>query len=327
MAKRHFIEPCKVLRKLDVDLITLRTIAGVAIGLVAVLSLAHTSWRSYMCLHGRTSYVPNPAAMAFSSPPWRSPLCNLVPISTACDAFLHGSQAAVFMHLYPKNAWRVVLEDTVRVVQHSGLSLCGVSFFYGLPPEQEWPFGGRDPMFLPMNTSEHGRSKPHTELQTLAALYQWCGTHPQAFVAYTHDKGTRRGPEDVTLFFRQWDWRRLHEYFILEVPSGCLAALNSGAYDTCGASKKLTPALHYSGNFWWATCRHINRLGNPYDYDWPNKDPMVSRTFSPEFWIGSQLQPERAFNCYNWTGNHYEQEYPRYLYSGSTCELDMTAEH
>lgn len=105
------------------------------------------------------------------------------------------------MHLYPKNAWRIVVEDTVRFVQHSGLSICGVSFLYGLPPEQEWPFRGGDPTFSPTNTSEHGRSKPHTELQTLAALYQWCGTHPQAVVAYTHDKGTRRGPEDVTLFF------------------------------------------------------------------------------------------------------------------------------
>ena len=41
----------------------------------------------------------------------------------------------------------------------------------------------------------------------------------------------------------------------------CIAVLNE--HDTCGMKFTPMPYLHYSGNFWWATCKHVNKLLDP----------------------------------------------------------------
>lgn len=240
--------------------------------------------------------------------------------ATGQCSFASGTDAAVFMHIYPStaSAWRMLLDDTVRTIQHSPLAKCDVPVYYSLPGGVQWPYGSVDRTFSPTVRSGLGRGQPQIELQTLASLYEWCTDHPTALAAYIHDKGGRIGPDDVNLFMRQWDWRRLHEYFMLEVPQGCFNALRSGAYDVCGAEKSMKYVPHYSGNFWWARCDHINRLEHPFRYRWED-DPYLS----PEFWIGSKIAPERAFNCYNYTGNHYTESYPRSLYVGSRCDIDM----
>ena len=265
-------------------------------------------------------YAPFPALPA-SLPPshahggWQHPLKSFLP-SAACD-FLSSREAAVFLHVTPANAWRTVLDDTMRALQHSVLSLCGVQMYYGFPAGAEWPYAGADTAFAPAPTSPlSAAAAAHTEQATLSSLYEWCGAHPGAFVAYLHDKGVRRSPEDVTIFLRQWDWRRLHEYFMVEVPQGCFKALEEG-FHTCGAAASAITAgssrLHYAGNFWWARCDYINTLPHPWTY-WVD---FMDGFASPELWIGANAP--RMFNCWQKNVDFFAQEYPRPLYVGAQC--------
>lgn len=74
------------------------------------------------------------------------------------------------------------------------------------------------------------------------------------YLYYFHSKGVSREPGSA--FHER---RRNLDYFILEKHEACLFWLNHG-YDAVGASLCLYPALHFSGNFWWATSRHLGRL-------------------------------------------------------------------
>jgi hypothetical protein len=56
-------------------------------------------------------------------------------------------------------------------------------------------------------------------------------------------KGTRRpSGQDSQLdtFFKQADWRKLQEYFLIEIFEDCLYALDTGA-NTCGALLRKWP--------------------------------------------------------------------------------------
>ncbi len=235
--------------------------------------------------------------------------------------FLGGYQAAVFFHIYPKNAWAMVLDSAVQVLQHSPLHACGVKVYYNIPPSYgiTFPYAGADPAFVEYEFPEAARDLPHDELTTLSAYYEYCVANPTHIAAYTHDKGTRTGPErDINRFIRQWDWRRLHEYFLFEVPEGCFDAMVLEGYDMCGVLKRDYP-LHYSGNFFWARCDYVATLQHPAYFTYPPHDPF----FYPELWLGSGNGPPTAYNCFNSGVNHYNHEYPRSLYAGALCDQDV----
>lgn len=286
-------------------------------------------------------YTPNPALLQSlptaqqTHPSWRNPLlASLSPasLSTVCG-FMNGTgyASAVFLHTTPNNAWQSVLDDTMRTLQHSVLSLCGTQMYYGFPATHPWPYSITDPSLKPAPPSKLVQASPplpHIEQVTLSSLYEWCGAHPTALVSYVHDKGVRRGPEDVTLFLRQWDWRRLHEYFLLEVPQGCFKALTEGGFQVCGLEAATFPQKHYSGNFWWARCDFINTLPHPWTYQMgtvgggkEQKDIDFATFVSPEVWIGSQAP--RMFNCWGKHLDHFFYEYPRSLYVGAQCDDNM----
>lgn len=267
-----------------------------------------------------TAYTPDVYSNRHATTP-ALPLPPAVTNSTAACAFMRGAEAVVFLHAFEANAWRAVLDDTVTLVQHSPLRACGVRVLHSMPPER-WPYAGVDGVFEPMTPSARGRDLAQTELHTLAALHDYCGTHPHALVAYVHGKGSRGAPtEDATRFLRQWDWRRLHLYFMLEAPQGCLAALAGGEYDACGVNKRARPRLHYSGNFWWARCDFIRRLPNPFDFAVGSSWDVH---FAPENWIGGGIDARRMFNCFDSDHiNHYKHEYSRSNYVGALCDADV----
>jgi hypothetical protein len=100
------------------------------------------------------------------------------------------------------------------------------------------------------------------ELATLVKIRHYCKKNPRDYALYLHDKGTRRpSGQDSQLdtFFKQADWRKLQEYFLVEIFEDCILALDRGA-NTCGALLRKWPHLHSSGNFWWARCDYINTL-------------------------------------------------------------------
>ena len=187
---------------------------------------------------------------------------------------------SVWLHFVQKNAWRTVFDDTIGRLESSSLMKhCGATLHLGSPqgelsnattgitPEfPVWPhfvalqqqFPGRV-----FDTYQDGVEFAETgELATIVKIRRHCAAHPRDFALYLHDKGTRRpSGQDSQLdtFFKQADWRKLQEYFLVEIFEDCLNALDQGA-NTCGALLRKWPHLHYSGNFWWARCDYINTL-------------------------------------------------------------------
>jgi hypothetical protein len=88
---------------------------------------------------------------------------------------------------------------------------------------------------------------------------------------YFHTKGVSRGPlespppirvgEEQRVVPRTtfYNTRRNMDYFILEKHDICTWWLGHG-YDAVGTALSRHPALHFSGNFWWATSEHLSRL-------------------------------------------------------------------
>ena len=238
-----------------------------------------------------------------------------------CD-FLHGRDVAIFLHVFPANAWRPILDDTVAALQQSPLRACGARYFHGLPAHM-WPYGTADSTFSSYAATD-STAPPRSELDTLHALYGYCKTHPRSLVSYIHGKGSRLPPEaSVTRFLRQWDWRRFHLYFLVEAPAGCLRALSSGKYDACGVNALVLPEFsepHFNGNFWWASCEYINNeLPDPLLEPPPKGYELY---FWPEFWLGSSMRA-RFFSCFKSGVDHYKSEYGRANYVGALCDVNV----
>lgn len=221
----------------------------------------------------------------------------------ALCAFLRDTPTTIFWHSFPNpndlRAWRSVFEDQLKTLASSPVASCGVPVYLGLPEGTPWPVPRDSAHSFIRNASRTPRSwafgDKWEEEKTLAALHEFCSSSSGAphLVAYMHDKGTRVANEtDPERFALQWDWRKQHEYYLLESPQDCVAALLDGPFDTCGSDFRDDPTYgpHYSGNFFWTTCDHVRRLPHPMDYCHRGKcrQPDDVQNLSPEFceWLG-----------------------------------------
>ena len=274
------------------------------------------------------------AAAPGAPPPLSAAVLAAASASAARCDFATRAEWAVFLHSNPANDWRPVLDDQVKTIHASPLRECGAAaraaagardssggssgrVFYGFQRGTPWPYAA-DAAFAPYNESAATLGAANSERTTLQPLWEWCASRPSALVAYVHDKGTRTSAaENPERYLRQWDWRRLHEYFVLEVPQGCFARLLDDGFDTCGANLRLDPFVHFSGNFWWARCDYIAQLEAPAAY-------RAGDELAPERWIGSLN--ERAggrstqfHECFNSGVVHSFSRYPRSEYFGKVC--------
>lgn len=94
-----------------------------------------------------------------------------------------------------------------------------------------------------------------THTHTFTHLYQHCRANPIDRVVYYYGK-TSDDPNEYKHVGRT---RRILNAFTLH--PGCISALDE--FDTCGWRLSPLPFVHYSGNFWWATCSYINTLIDP----------------------------------------------------------------
>jgi len=108
---------------------------------------------------------------------------------------------------------------------------------------------------IPNNKFKHIKhhGKEGSEAQTHHLMYQFCHDNPTSKVLYFHNKGSYHPTADNSIFRSYLDCYNLNP--------NCIEALDT--HDICGW--RLTPVPHpfYSGNFWWATCKHINGLVSP----------------------------------------------------------------
>ena len=157
---------------------------------------------------------------------------------------------------------------------------------------------------------------------TLQALWEHCSAETaagrKALVYYLHSKGScctrgpgseSGGPPDVVEAIS--DWREALNTFTVEFPSICLRALLAG-YPTCGYGAQ---SGHYSGNFFWADCRHVAALSRPKVFQpWQQEMFILHTSASPE--KESEWFDRCAYSPYHCGVNHYAAACSRSAYTG-----------
>ena len=141
------------------------------------------------------------------------------------------------------------------------------------------------------------------EAPAMNMMLRHCNSSPspkEEVVFYFHNKGTSRWSEDwkskldvPESYAYSLYWRKYLEYFTIERPQLCLDQLLLKGATSCGPNWRPGNAdnfkgrevpkgkhlitNHYSGNFWSATCEHINHL-----------EPMTGKMWytDGELWIG-----------------------------------------
>jgi hypothetical protein len=108
-------------------------------------------------------------------------------------------------------------------------------------------------------------------------------------VFYFHTKGSSKysaTPPESEEYLNVTSWRKYMEWFLLERPTLCMRAILRHGAETCGVEMYDAPSMHYSGNFWSASCDHISDL--PVREAWPvSETDYWFNYLSAEMWIGN----------------------------------------
>ena len=157
------------------------------------------------------------------------------------------------------NSFKAIIDEQRRVIESSGLMSRLDILYYATMGNKgsSLQLPGKKMVHL-KDYGLHG-----SELHTLNELFSFCNYNPLSKVLYFHNKGS------LNFNTLNTNFRRALDCFILN--PHCIDALEKG-YDTCGWRLSPLPHVHYSGNYWWATCKHINRLIPP-------TSPQFNRTF------------------------------------------------
>jgi GR25 family glycosyltransferase involved in LPS biosynthesis len=145
----------------------------------------------------------------------------------------------------------------------------------------------------------HSKDPLLFERPTLDLLRTFCVFHEGAKVLYLHTKGASH-EGGVTRFA---EWRRYMLHFLVERFLHCLDALERSDVVGCDLMSHSRP--HFSGNFWWATARHLSRLAPV---------PAGSR-HEAEWWVLGGTVPTRPTVLHQSGVDHYWATYPRSAYA------------
>jgi hypothetical protein len=135
------------------------------------------------------------------------------------------------------------------------------------------------------------------ENPTIKLLYSFCKMNPDYKVLYLHTKGVSY-PSNHEFLPRVKSWNRYMRHCLLDHFTNCLNLLR--IYDTVGCNyRPITEGNppHYSGNYWWANARYIQKLPIAYLKD----------KYDPEFWL--LKNNPLYFNILN-LEEMYQQEHP-----------------
>lgn len=189
---------------------------------------------------------------------------------------------AAFATVACLNHYEVVLEELLTSVRDCGLAhlLGGLGLAVLGDAGDRRRVRALAARYPPARVVHESDDLSEYEFPALAALQRHCASRDGA-VLYFHTKGVSHGPTDQYVKH----WRRLMIHHVIERHAECLAALRD--HDCCGTNWRDT---HYSGNFWWATARHVRRLPpierlrrEPGPL---STDPRWNVRLQCEFWIG-----------------------------------------
>lgn len=212
---------------------------------------------------------------------------------------IKNSPVGVFSHNYLQNHWVDIVTSQLSKLYKSGLYKRADKIVYGVQADTNDKYYSFLDLVETYDVDKkieiYRYTKNMYEYPTLIHLQNYCTNNPNAAVVYFHAKGTSR-PYDKNIE----SWRECLEYFNIEQWKRCHKEVSTNKHDVCGAlyvtwfaflDKVLTN--YYSGNFWWASAKHINTLDNLssklIELDM-NRD-------EPERWIGRK--PHRWASLYN----------------------------
>ncbi len=137
-----------------------------------------------------------------------------------------------------------------------------------------------------------------SENYTMKKIAEYCNQETDVNILYIHMKGVTLNEKylknkmnyrpDLAKVYHYW--RKYIQWGVIKNWQLCTEALKN--YDIAGCNFFMSPAPHFSGGFWWATCRHINRL-----------PPIESSE-----WFLSLKNSSPDDNFKNWTGDRMKAE-------------------
>jgi hypothetical protein len=130
----------------------------------------------------------------------------------------------------------------------------------------------------------------HWEKKTMELIYRDSTAEDFDFL-YLHSKGVRHNGSNPCVT----SWTRYMLYFNVTLHEKCLEALKT--YDAVGVNLQVPP-LHYSGNFWWSSAKHVRKIGLISDNSYNG----------PEFYI-TLGKDSRYLGLWSTNVNHYHVNY------------------
>lgn len=197
----------------------------------------------------------------------------------------------IFIHIAAINNYIDIINDMKNKIIESGLIYNVESIYLCISGKNE--LKNEDKFILSINEN----NLLEFEFPTLEKIKNHCVNHPDSNILYLHMKGISE-PNNLCLI----DWRNYMLYFLINKYEKCLDILKN--HDTCGVDLRLDPAIHYSGNFWWTTAKHINTL--PQFKDMP---VILSERHKAEFWI---CQNGKNYSLWDCGINQFERHLHRY---------------
>jgi len=134
---------------------------------------------------------------------------------------------------------------------------------------------------------------------------------------YFHSKGITRNSAAE-------DWVEYLEYFIILNYKTCLEKLDN--HDVVGTEYLFKPKPHLSGNFWWATAKHILKLqvppiySNRHYFEWF----ILNTTNFTMIWNFHNSQNTKDFPGFNCKRRKYFKHEYNNINQGSVIKLNKT---
>ncbi len=123
-------------------------------------------------------------------------------------------------------------------------------------------------------------------------------------ILYLHSKGvTRPGNLNVQ------DWTDLLLYYLIDQWKICIEGLKY--YDTVGVNLNETPYIHYSGNMWWTTMKHLKNIGKI----------IYNQYLDSEMYV---CKKGKHLCLWNSNVNHYHNRYTLENYKGKFEPYQIT---
>jgi len=139
------------------------------------------------------------------------------------------------------------------------------------------------------------------ELKTLEVILNFSLRNPLSKILYLHTKGI-----SYNEFSNVEDWKNYMLYFLINKQKECASLLND--FDTVGVNYLRKPHIHWSGNYWWATAKHISSL---------NTDKLINKA-DAEWWIFSDNDNVKYHSLFNTNIDHYLLSYSPDKYVNKT---------